>query len=117
MWSSWAWLSSIRSTAPGAPPRSNTATDGSISSELSSPTTRSELPEGYLPTSAPMSATARPRRRSVSRNGVTRVMGSVLALDHEVGTADGSGQLGLLSSELEAGGELVGDLHAVGELE
>ena len=33
MWSSWAWLSRMRSTGAGAPPRSNTDTDGSISTD------------------------------------------------------------------------------------
>src|SRR3954462_6631266 len=43
--------------------------------------------------------------------------GSVLVLDDEVGTADGSGQLRLLPCELEPCGELLGNFHPVGELE
>jgi len=40
--------------------------------------------------------------------------GSVLVLDVEVGTANGSGQLRLLPRELEPRGELRGDFHPFG---
>jgi len=45
------------------------------------------------------------------------VRGSVLALEVEVGTANGSGQLRLLPRELELRGELRGEFHPFGELE
>src|SRR5689334_4594040 len=48
--------------------------------------------------------------------GHRRGTDSVLALDDEVGAADRAGELRLLPRELEAG-QLVGDLHAVRELE
>ena len=44
-------------------------------------------------------------------------MGSVLALDHEVRAANGAGQFRLLPRELESLGKLLGDFHAVRELE
>ena len=43
--------------------------------------------------------------------------GSVLVLEVEVGTANGSGQLRLLRHELELRRELSGDRHPFGELE
>src|SRR4029077_9654081 len=47
----------------------------------------------------------------------SRARCSVFALDHEVRAADRAGQLRLLPCELELRGELLGDLHPVGELE
>src|SRR5690348_14659108 len=42
---------------------------------------------------------------------------SVRPLDHEEGAADRAGQLRLLAGELEPGGQLLGHLHPVGQLE
>jgi hypothetical protein len=43
--------------------------------------------------------------------------GSVLVLEREVGTANGSGQLRFLAGELEPRGEFRRDFHPFGELE
>src|SRR5215475_2286217 len=55
--------------------------------------------------------------QSASYGSRPRGPGSVLVLEVEVGTANGSGQLRLLPRELELRGELRGDFHPVGELE
>ncbi len=46
MWSSWLWLLITASTGAGAPPRSTTVTDGSISTLSPDPRTSSVLPDG-----------------------------------------------------------------------
>src|SRR4051812_11036727 len=78
-------------------------------------------PTRRLPTSSWRNSASRRRRPSSSKadrtDGSLHAVASVLALDHEVRTADRSRELGLLPRELELVGELVGDVHPVGELE
>src|SRR6185437_1753341 len=63
--------------------------------------------------SGPGAARCSPGRpRSVGRSP-----GSVLVLDVEIGTADRSGELGLLPGELELRRQLLGDVHPCRELE
>lgn len=52
-----------------------------------------------------------------ARRNRCRQRGSVLTLDHEVGTTDRPGEFGLLPGELESGSEFRRNFHAIGELE
>src|SRR4051812_29880980 len=56
-------------------------------------------------------------RRGCAKSGARGNALSVLALDDEERPADRPGQLRLLAGELEPGLELLGHLHAVGQLE
>src|SRR5271167_2365952 len=58
-----------------------------------------------------------PRSLSRAAGAKQDSSGSVIVLEVEVGTANGSGQLRLLPRELEPRGELRGDVHPFRELE
>src|SRR5689334_4829070 len=63
----------------------------------------------------PLAALTRRAATTAAASSVLRKL--VVILEREVGTANGSGQLRLLSRELELRCELRGDLHPFGELE
>jgi hypothetical protein len=59
-----------------------------------------------------------PRHRTLAQNwSARRAQRSVVVLEREVGTANGSGELRRLARELEPRGELLGDFHSFAELE